>query len=121
RQYEPSIGRMLQMDPNAYKYGKLTPYNYAFNNPVLVIDPDGKDGIVTGSGTKDDPYRIKANYYYYGLDSDQTSGFLSAIGSYNNNGKAHQIKDNDGNKMYAIFELNAIEASNEDAAFELAN
>ncbi len=121
RQYDPSIGRMLQMDPNAYKYGKLTPYNYAFNNPALVVDPDGKDGIVTGSGTKDDPYRIKANYYYYGLDSDQKSGFLSAIDSYNNNGKAHQIKDNDGNKIYTIFELNPFEASSEDAAFELAN
>ena len=70
RMYDPAIGRMLQMDPHASDYGKMSPYSYAFNDPVLVIDPDGRDGIVTGSGTADDPYVITANYYYYGLNSD---------------------------------------------------
>jgi len=120
RLYDPAIGRMLQIDPNAYKYGKHTPYNYAFNNPVLVTDPDGKDGIVSGSGTRDDPYRVRANYYYYGLDNDQRDGFVSAINSFNNGGNAYEMKDADGNKIYTVFELNAIEANDEASANELA-
>jgi RHS repeat-associated protein len=41
RGYDPTLGRFLQVDPMATKYSSLTPYNYAFNNPVLWNDPLG--------------------------------------------------------------------------------
>jgi len=42
RMYEPSIGRWMVSDPLAAKYSSLTNYAYVANNPVKLIDPDGK-------------------------------------------------------------------------------
>lgn len=43
RMYDPTLGRMMQIDPHAHKYSPVTPYNYVLNSPLNFIDPDGKD------------------------------------------------------------------------------
>ena len=45
RQYDAVLGRFLTVDPAAESYYKISFYVYCFNNPVNVIDPNGKDGI----------------------------------------------------------------------------
>lgn len=115
RMYDHQLGRWLSPDPHADRYEWYSPYAFGFNNPMQVGDPTGRDGVVTGSGSKDDPYVVKANYYYYNMSEKEAAIFQKALDAYNNGGKDHKVKTENGT-VYVRFELKKEQATSKEDA-----
>jgi len=50
RIHDARIGRFLSVDPHADNYPNASPYCYVENNPIMRIDPDGRDWYQAESG-----------------------------------------------------------------------
>ncbi|POS00520.1 RHS repeat-associated protein, partial [Flavobacterium croceum DSM 17960] len=97
RNYDPAIGRWMNIDPLAEKHPEISPYIYCKNNPVVFVDPDGRDfgiyidfvkGTVTIKGT------------YYATSADQASANQATNYWKNQSGKFnYSFTDENGNKQ----------------------
>ncbi len=97
RNYDPALGRWMNVDPLAEKHPNISPYTYCMNNPVVFVDPDGRDfGLYIDfeKGT----VTIRATYYTTNQDKNSAS---NATQSWNNqSGKfSYNFTDENGNKQ----------------------
>lgn len=77
------------MDSHAEKYYSISPYAYCANNPIILVDPDGRE--LKPSGTEDEKVRIntalaivaKTNPEIYKVLNDAREVFTILIGDLN--------------------------------------
>ena len=52
RNYDPALGRWMNLDPLAIAYNEYSPYNYTLNNPIYFKDPDGRRVVANDEDTQ---------------------------------------------------------------------
>lgn len=120
RNYDPALGRWFVSDAFAEKVPEMTPYRYAFNNPISVIDPDGnmESEIADLGGSDDGIWDTPENISNEGTDrevggfsvltGDVSIGFdafgnIVVSGTGDNNSGKKQTNSNSGRKNYKKF------------------
>jgi hypothetical protein len=69
RNYDPAIGRFNVVDPLAEKHPNQNPYLFCNANPIIYMDPDGRDGVIVIKGGQ---ITITSNIYLYGAGATKS-------------------------------------------------
>jgi RHS repeat-associated protein len=103
RNYDPALGRWMNIDPLSENSRRWTPYNYAYNNPMYFVDPDGMqaddwvhvngemlyDSRVVDQASAEEHYGGNAAYYSNGTQYTSVQGDnieLGDLGFFKENG-----------------------------------
>jgi RHS repeat-associated protein len=78
-----TTGRFLSMDPLAEKYYHLSPYAYCAGDPVNLVDPDGKELMISDENGKWFFWKeVDGKWGFYDYDNNVYSGDLETIKEY---------------------------------------
>jgi len=80
RGYDQALGRTWQQDPHAENYYSWSPYSWAFNNPLNIIDPDGRDGVAT-IDKENKTVQVSQTFHYSSSNAEVLKKALSNLGN----------------------------------------
>jgi len=115
RYYTSDLSIWLSVDPLSDKYPSLTPYNYCANNPVILVDPDGRD-YETVVDEENKTITIKATYYTSNENKEELG---KALKSFNDQSGQYSYKVGHGKnkKEYTVnFKLSIGDSKNGETA-----
>lgn len=107
-----TIARFLSVDPLASDFASWSPYNYAVNNPVSYIDPDGRSAVpVVDKENKTVTINATLNFYGSGATSDRAAEIAASIqgdwnaanGTIDIGGEAYSVQFNVTGKKISKF------------------
>ena len=94
RWYYPAIMRTTTMDPHAENYYNISPYAWCGNNPVNVIDPDGRRLLI--AGTKEYNKQVMNDLKQLAKDNPEVKKMITDLIKSPNTHLIEMPKDNDG-------------------------
>ena len=104
RQYNPVTARWDRVDPLCEKYYGISPYAYCHDNPIMCIDPDGRDEWeINSQGQITNRIKTKKHDAFYIVD-DNNERVKDISFSYGTIEKAFPSHDKDGDS-YDVYRV----------------
>jgi hypothetical protein len=86
----PAHTPTLSVDPEAARYYWITPYAYVANNPIRLVDPNGREVIITGDAANAATGKLSTNNITVTRDAE--TGRLSVSGKAGNRDERLLVK-----------------------------